>query len=206
MFICSECGYKNRHNVAGCLICGNLLQYSTSILSSSQIEVEKPRDKFGIAIPEPDLELTFTIGKGIVSLPFGKGAEVILGRQGQAETDALTPYIDPLHDRLYYAMLKGTPVILREPIEFLSLLPFGADRSGVSRKHAILRHEDHYLTIEDLESTNGTRLNGQRLVPGDKRLLRHGDEILLGGLSLIVTFNREDALIHSQEVLDRLTG
>jgi hypothetical protein len=169
-----------------------------------------PKDKFGMGMPEPDLELTLSIHKAIVSLPFYKGSEMVLGRQGQADTDSLASRIDPLHDKLYYSFLKGTPVILREPIEFLSLLPFGADQLGVSRKHVVIRHEDHYLTIEDLQSTNGTRLNGQRLVPGDKRLLREGDEVLLGRLSIVLTFNREDAIIRAREnhhnVLDKLTG
>lgn len=211
MFVCSECGYKNRHNVSCCLICGSPLHYSTSILTAVQLEVDLPNDKFGIAIPDPDLELTLTIRRAIVSLPFHKNSKLILGRQDQAETDALATPIDPLHDRLYHSFVTGTPVILHDTPGFLSLIPFDAHQMGVSRRHVMIKHEEHYLIVEDLQSANGTRLNGQRLIPGNQRLLRDGDELLLGGLSIVFNFSREDAIVKSSgsyqnKVWGRLTG
>ena len=51
----------------------------------------------------------------------------------------------------------------------------------VSRRHArIMRRNGQYF-IEDLGSTNGTFINrGRRLLPGDRQLLRDGDEIIVG--------------------------
>ena len=42
-------------------------------------------------------------------------------------------------------------------------------RKGVSRRHARVRIADDEATVEDLGSTNGTRLNGKRLEPGRTR-------------------------------------
>ena len=52
------------------------------------------------------------------------------------------------------------------------------DSPGVSRRHArLLQHEDSYQ-VEDLGSSNGTFVNGQRLV--SPQLLKAGDQISLG--------------------------
>jgi hypothetical protein len=48
----------------------------------------------------------------------------------------------------------------------------------VSRRHATLHSEGGVVTIEDLESTNGTFVNGERIT--GKRQLAEGDEVRLG--------------------------
>jgi len=47
----------------------------------------------------------------------------------------------------------------------------------VSRKHAKIITDDHGVSIQDLGSTNGTFVNGEKIT---KRGLRHGDTILVG--------------------------
>ena len=57
-----------------------------------------------------------------------------------------------------------------------------SDKS-MSREHAAISWEgDHYL-IEDLQTTNGTRLNGKRVRSGE---LNDGDKIQLG--QTLITF------------------
>jgi ABC transport system ATP-binding/permease protein len=52
------------------------------------------------------------------------------------------------------------------------------DSPGVSRRHALIRQEGHQHQVEDAGSSNGTYLNGRRLVgPG---VLHAGDTIRLG--------------------------
>jgi hypothetical protein len=70
----------------------------------------------------------------------------------------------------------------------LDLTPFGALDKGVSRIHAALRRGDDVLSIVDLDSANGTYLNGQRLAAHQPRLLRDGDEIRLGRLVMHIYF------------------
>ena len=51
----------------------------------------------------------------------------------------------------------------------------------VSRRHARISMRDGNYLIEDLGSTNGTFVNrGRRLAPGDRCLLKDGDEIIVG--------------------------
>lgn len=51
------------------------------------------------------------------------------------------------------------------------------DYDNVSRRHAMLRHADGILTIEDLGSRNGTFLNGHRLAPCAPTPLAHGTRL-----------------------------
>ncbi len=59
--------------------------------------------------------------------------------------------------------------------------------TGVSRRHAELRREPTGVHLVDLQSTNGTRVNGRRV--GTTRL-RDGDVVELGGTSL--TYRQDD--------------
>lgn len=52
----------------------------------------------------------------------------------------------------------------------------------VSRKHARITFDSDVLTLEDLGSTNGTKVNGQPLASGEKRTLAGGDTVSFGGL------------------------
>ena len=70
----------------------------------------------------------------------------------------------------------------------LDLSPYNALEKGVSRIHAALRRGEDVLSIVDLDSANGTYLNGQRLAAHQPRLLRDGDEIRLGKLVLHIYF------------------
>ncbi len=64
-------------------------------------------------------------------------------------------------------------------------IPIGRDLSNaisiadasVSRRHSALRNESGAFTIRDLDSLNGTFVNG---VPVKERQLRHGDQIQIG--------------------------
>ena len=49
-----------------------------------------------------------------------------------------------------------------------------------SRFHAEIRMTDEVLQVIDLDSSNGTFVNGERLAPHQPRLLSAGDEIIFG--------------------------
>jgi len=52
---------------------------------------------------------------------------------------------------------------------------------GTSRRHAkIVKNRDGTVSLQDLASTNGTRLNGIDVAPGSRHLLKEGDLITLG--------------------------
>jgi FHA domain len=55
------------------------------------------------------------------------------------------------------------------------------DESAVSRNHAVLLADDNQCVIEDLNSTNGVKVNGRRV---DRKLLHDGDTIIIGTAEL----------------------
>jgi FHA domain/Transcriptional regulatory protein, C terminal len=57
---------------------------------------------------------------------------------------------------------------------------FVVDHSQVSRLHARLELDHEQITLIDLNSTNGTYVNGERMLPGQPRRLRAGDKIDFG--------------------------
>jgi hypothetical protein len=58
---------------------------------------------------------------------------------------------------------------------------------GASRRHAkFVLAPDGLLALQDLASTNGTKLNGVEVEPGSRRPLRLGDEVTLGRWTRIV--------------------
>ena len=58
------------------------------------------------------------------------------------------------------------------------------DHESISAKHAKLRFHHGQWWLEDLESTNGTRLNGDKLTTAT--VLTSGDEIKFGNANIIV--------------------
>lgn len=68
----------------------------------------------------------------------------------------------------------------------LDLTTHGALEAGVGRRHARLFVQGGALLVEDLDSTNGTFLNGTRLAPRQPARLGAGDELRLGNLTLRV--------------------
>jgi hypothetical protein len=72
----------------------------------------------------------------------------------------------------------------------LDLSPLGAATLGVSRVHAALAYDAGrgVMTITDMNSMNGTFLNGLRLQPQELHDLQPGDQVRFGRLSVRVSF------------------
>ena len=60
------------------------------------------------------------------------------------------------------------------------------DRVWSSRQHACINFEDGQLSIEDLNSSNGTFVNRARIYPGTKKPLNVNDVIQIGNVQLKV--------------------
>nr|WP_269141955.1 FHA domain-containing protein [Lientehia hominis] len=64
---------------------------------------------------------------------------------------------------------------------------------GVSRLHLRLEKKDGMYWIMDLNSTNGTKLNGSPLLPNEEKRIRHGDHIWIAGLTYeFMEFDRKE--------------
>ena len=59
----------------------------------------------------------------------------------------------------------------------------------VSRRHFQVRFESDVFYISDLDSTNGTYLNGRKLNPNEQQILRDGDVVGLGVDEVLLVFS-----------------
>lgn len=72
----------------------------------------------------------------------------------------------------------------------VDLSPFDAFSQGVSRMHVSLRIMNGDVYAMDLGSSNGTKINGQKIVPHVEYSISHGDLITLGRLKVQVLLIR----------------
>jgi CheY-like chemotaxis protein len=70
----------------------------------------------------------------------------------------------------------------------LDLTRYDAVNYGVSRLHAILHNQDGNFYIEDLDTVNGTYLNGDPIKPHELVPIKNGDEIRFGQLRMYAYF------------------
>ena len=75
---------------------------------------------------------------------------------------------------MVYELISDETLIGRNPTTHITLLD-----EGISREHAVIlfEEEDSTYVIEDLQSTNGTKVNGKRV---RSATLHEGDEIQIG--------------------------
>ena len=105
---------------------------------------------------------------------------------GPLTVDPVAPSLTSSRTKLYLVsphgemlLMDGANVIGRAPDATIQL-----DSPGVSRYHARVVVAGHDATLQDVQSKNGTYLNGQRV--GESARLSDGDEIRLG--SIVMTF------------------
>ena len=68
------------------------------------------------------------------------------------------------------------------------LTSIGAYHHGVSRQHCALRRDGSRLIVTDLNSMNGTYLNGERLIPWRDYVVGDGARLILGTLHVTIYF------------------
>ena len=161
-----ECPSCNHHEFVGtlfCSECGTRLVHASPIptmsISPDKINKEAKATKPSPP-PGPDLSTGSLLGIRVVS-----SGDVIslLGRDNftlgrSIEGQAVIPDVD--------------------------LAKYDAFDQGLSRMHAELRIAKDGVFVIDLDSANGTIVNGKRLKGHDASLVHHGDIIQLGRLRL----------------------
>jgi hypothetical protein len=108
--------------------------------------------------PLPDTLIALKIMEGGTIIPLEGGLEFTLGR------------------------VSGNQPILPD----IDLTPYQAYESGVSRLHATIKIEKQVVTVTDLGSANGTRVNGRKLVPHTQQPLSNEDILTLGKFKIQV--------------------
>lgn len=72
---------------------------------------------------------------------------------------------------------------------FVDLSSVDGFTQGVSRRHAMIQRLENRVEIMDLHSSNGTFLNGSRLLPEKPYELKSGTVIQLGRLKLVTIYS-----------------
>lgn len=163
MIECPSC--KNQHFVGTiyCSDCGTRLVH-VSPMPTLQI----PRD----AGEEPETDTRPPIPDG-PSLRTG----ALMGLRVVASGDVLS-----LLGRMNYTL--GRSIETQSVVPDIDLAPFDAFDQGVSRLHAEMRIQPDGVFIIDLDSANGTHVNGERLEALKAIPIYHGDIVQLGSLRL----------------------
>lgn len=74
----------------------------------------------------------------------------------------------------------------------VDLSSFQAETLGISRTHACIYQRDGKFILEDMNSTNGTRLNGGVLHPHTPYYVQSGDSLRFGKLTLELFYSKEN--------------
>jgi len=156
---CPACGAATKAGDTFCEYCGAALVTAegTAVSTAAAAAVQQ-------AVVPPAAQPTqagvgpflVVVGSG-VEIPLPTDRDVIVGRED--------PYSGVFPD--------------------VDLTPHGGVEGGVSRRHLRIRFAGSSYTLEDLNSTNYTLLNRQRVQPGVPAPLANGDEIAAGRVKLI---------------------
>ncbi len=172
MILCPNCQHKELPGALFCSECGTPL-VSLDILNTKSIQ-KTPSDTLQAptVIPEvPTRKNVAKINELSISLHIVESGQVI-----------------HLADRKEFTLgrtIEGQPIL-----PDVDLSPFDAFTLGVSRLHAALRIVNGEVVVTDLGSSNGTRVNGQKIVPHVDYPLNHGDIIALAKLKIQVLISK----------------
>src|SRR5215470_9619256 len=89
--------------------------------------------------------------------------------------------------------LKGMTIPLAKPETIIGREPaneVAVNDPLVSRRHCALRNRGNEIQVADLESLNGTFVNG---VPTRQKVLEHGDRIRVGASQFLFLVHEDDS-------------
>lgn len=168
MIICPNCQHKELPGALFCSECGAQL-VNVDILNTRTIQ-RTTTDQL-----DPRKEMPEVIEKPVVTKTTDPNVSLHIIDSGQ---------VLHLKDRREFTLgrtVEGQPIL-----PDVDLSPFDAFSLGVSRLHAAIRIVNKEVVVTDLGSSNGTRVNGQKIVPHVDYPLNHGDIIAVGKLKIQV--------------------
>ncbi|MFP4320947.1 MAG: FHA domain-containing protein [Anaerolineales bacterium] len=194
MQICPNCGYSNRPGVVFCENCGTSLIGSTGAASAQAVSGgTRKLDDSAQDQEKIRLEDLRPLGeKGAEVLPDNAILQLDVG-------EGTRPILVPVKDYILFGRRDGATGSLPD----VDLTTLAGYRMGVSRKHCEMRVEKTdkgpQLYLWDLGSSNGTFINGDRLISHRPYLIRDGDRIRFGQLGMRVGFCVNEAAIAADE-------
>ena len=85
-------------------------------------------------------------------------------------------------------MVIGRKRSMRDYEVNIDLTNLNGAEAGVSRYHAMMLALDNHIYVKDIDSLNGSLLNGKRMTPSKEYILMDGDIVAFGKLELRVIF------------------
>jgi pSer/pThr/pTyr-binding forkhead associated (FHA) protein len=86
-----------------------------------------------------------------------------------------------------YPIYEGRNTIGRfadKPVDIDLVSQESIEQIWCSRQHAVVTFDRGVVAVEDMNSLNGTWVNGARILPGQGHLLKHGDVLQVGTVQL----------------------
>ena len=164
---CSNCGAHLEPGSLFCDMCGARLSAATPPAPPA---VPRP------ASPSASAQPTVVTSAPRPAYPAGAA---IQGRLVVQSTNATLPFPPGKTE-----VIVGREDPVSGVFPDIDLTDHGGDEGGVSRRHARTFLQGDRVFIEDLNSTNYTYVNQQRLTPGQPHPLNDGDEVRLGRVRL----------------------
>lgn len=164
--ICSKCKHDNRVGVLICEQCGHMLEELS--------EAKQTKNTIEFAAPPPNVTAELNLpDRLVVTVPRSKNKEPIV--------------LDSTRENFTFGRNEDGNIV------DVDLMPYGADRLGVSRKHARIFYSGHTWMIEDLGSTNGSYLNRRPMSVNTPHVIRNGDELVFGRMLIQVYFSYDES-------------
>jgi hypothetical protein len=153
---CPNCGFENVAGSAFCENCG--FQLGGAAVGQGGAAVATTPQHPPVVTPAGFVtgRLVIQASNTSLQIPTGK-SEVTLGREDPVSS--VFPEID--------------------------LDPHGGQDAGVGRQHCKLIAQGGQVFVEDLNSVNGSFLNKQKLIAGQRTVINAGDELRLGKMVLV---------------------
>lgn len=165
---CPDCGSENAVGLLVCGTCGAMLkgdQPETKKLKVADVEeiVQHQVDGTPRKTMFPNdgvITLRIRERESVLRYDFVRKSKLVIGRRDKQHGNA--PDID-FYDLAGYVL-------------------------GVSRRHALLHLIENEIFVEDVGSSNGTSVDGERLAPYERKRLYSGAEVRMGQLRFTVHF------------------
>ncbi len=149
-------------------------------ISETNAEAAPYTGSGGVGTVEPSAEAG---NLGTQGVPVGQGAQESQG-SGVARLVVISTGAElPLPDQEEITVGREDPSSGIFPD--VDLTPYGGEEGGVSRRHARLLHVGDDYFAEDLQSTNYTKIDGQRLPAHVREKLEDGARLDFGRIALI---------------------
>lgn len=172
MILCPNCQHQNVPGSLFCSECGSRLVSQVEL--NTQSIKRTPSDMLATELPPP---------RSVPSAVPQEEADTVISLL-IIETGQVL-HLAGRNEFTIGRVSEGQPIL-----PDVDLTPYNAFNLGVSRLHVSMKLTRTGVIVTDLGSSNGTRVNGQKIVPHVEYPINHGDTVAIGKLKLKILIHR----------------